>query len=123
MNSLNLARKAYGASATMVRSHSRTEIEAFRRVTHKLCTADKGSNFPEYCQALADNRALWNMLAIDVADSQNALPKQLRAQVFYLAEFTDLQTTRILSGKGDVEPLVSINTAIMRGLEAQATLS
>ena len=60
------------------------------------------------------------MLAGDVADAANGLPKELRAQIFYLAEFTNQHSTLVLRGEGDVDVLVEINTAIMRGLRSQA---
>lgn len=70
-------------------------------------------------QALYDNRRLWTALAIDVAGPDNALPKELRAQIFYLAEFVQTHTGKVLARKARLSPLLEINAAILRGLGGQ----
>lgn len=117
MNSTELARNAYDASVSTVRTARGTELEVFRRVTHKMKSTDPNKDFAGFCAALNDNRQLWTLLAVDVADQGNALPQQLRAQIFYLAEFTDIQTSRILSGNGSVDALIDVNMSMMRGLQ------
>lgn len=121
MNALNMAKTAYAASQAPIRTTRSTEYEAFARITHHLNSASKKgrAGFSQLAQAIYDNRQLWTTLAADVADSDNALPKQLRAQVFYLAEFTMLHSRKVLSGEENVDVLVEINTAIMRGLRTQ----
>ena len=69
--------------------------------------------------AIHENRRLWTILAGDVADDGNTLPEQLRAQIFYLAEFTGQHSAKVLSGKAGVEILIEINMAVMRGLRQQ----
>ncbi|MGB0497875.1 MAG: flagellar biosynthesis regulator FlaF [Rubricella sp.] len=93
------------------------EYEAFARVTAALGTAKSGP-FAALATALHENRRLWDMLAADIAGDANELPVELRARIFYLAEFTRLQTGRILAGEAEPDILVEINTAIMRGLRA-----
>ena len=68
--------------------------------------------------ALHDNRQLWVTLAVDVADADNALPQDLRASIFFLAQFTEHHSHKVLRGESDVQPLIDVNTAIMRGLRA-----
>lgn len=116
MNALNLARNAYASPAAPVRTDRATEHDAFAKVTHKLRSLNQKSNPTEFVNALHDNRQLWTLLAVDVADESNKLPQSLRAQIFYLAEFTDQHTSKVLAGKADTLPLVDINTAIMAGL-------
>jgi flagellar protein FlaF len=55
-------------------------------------------------------------MAADVADSLNSLAPQLRAQIFYLAEFTELHSKKVLRGEATAEVLIEINTSILRGL-------
>ena len=62
---------------------------------------------------------MWTALAADVADKKNALPNTLRAQIFYLAEFTEQHTRQVQRKEADVSALIEINTAILRGLNAQ----
>jgi flagellar protein FlaF len=62
---------------------------------------------------------LWSFLASEVSDASNALPPQLRASIFYLAEFTRTQTAKVYAGEATPNILVEINTMVMRGLRGQ----
>lgn len=121
MNVLTQAQSAYSAVTTTVRTPRSIEYDAFSRITHRLKSANPKTDYPGYVQALHDNRNLWQILAIDVADPQNSLPQSLRAQIFYLAEFTAQHTSKIISGDSNVDVLVDINVAIMSGLRRQET--
>ena len=68
---------------------------------------------------LHENRRLWVLFAGDVASKDNLLPDTLRAQLFYLAEFTLQHTSKVLDGTASVDVLIEINTAVMRGLRQQ----
>jgi len=118
VNALDMARTAYSNTAAPTRTTRGTEYEVFARITHRLRAASlhKKTAYATFVRALNDNRRLWTLLASDVADSENSLPEDLRAQIFYLAEFTLKHTSDVLSKKADVEALVEINTAVMRGL-------
>ena len=48
-----------------------------------------------------------------------SLPPALRAQLFYLYEFTDQHSRKVLAGNASIEVLVDINTAVMRGLRGE----
>lgn len=115
-----MARTAYGTS-NAVRTDRGNEYEAFARITTALKTAaaKPKEQFPALARALNDNRKLWTIIAADVSDSGNRLPQQLRAQIFYLAEFTLAQTPRVLRGEAGADILIEINTMIMRGLRGQ----
>ena len=120
MNAFDMARTAYSPVNAAVRTPQSREHEAFVRVTRRLKAADRpGVPYPELVEALHDNRRLWTYVATSVADSDNALPADLRARLFYLAEFTDVQTRRILRGEAGTAVLVEVNSAIMRGLRMQ----
>ena len=119
MNATSLAQSAYSSFSAPVRTSRATEHDVFARVTRRLRQADAKGNFPDYVQALHDNRQLWTLLAVDVADAGNTLPQALRAQIFYLAEFTQAQTTKVLAGTAEVQALIDINTAVMSGLRQQ----
>ncbi|SFT96306.1 flagellar protein FlaF [Sedimentitalea nanhaiensis] len=79
------------------------------------------AGFTSLAEALHDNRKLWNIFAIDVADPGNSLPKDLKARLFYLAEFTNHHTSKVLARQASVEPLLEVNTAIMRGLRSRGS--
>ena len=118
MNAMQRAERAYSDNIAPIKSANQIEYDAFARISRQLKITDqnKSTHYGEFVEALHDNRSLWRLLAIDVADKGNSLPQQLRAQIFYLAEFTDAHTTSILSGEGTIEPLTDINLAVMRGL-------
>jgi len=113
-----MARAAYASPSAAIRTSRSIEYEAFARATYqlKLASGPQSGGFPALAQALHDNRSLWVTLAADVAEPANGLPAELRAQIFYLAEFTGVHSTKVLAGQADVAALIAINTAMMRGL-------
>jgi len=118
MNALQLARTAYSTSRPSIRTYRSTEYDVFARITQNIKSASDAAKpgFSALVAALHENRKLWRILALDVVDNDNALPDQLRARILYLAEFTDLHTSRILAHEADASALIEINTTIMRGL-------
>ncbi|WP_333780736.1 flagellar biosynthesis regulator FlaF [Aliiroseovarius salicola] len=119
---MNLAKTAYAASNTAVRTPRGVEYEAFARITQKMkSAAAKGnSGFGLLTHAIHENRRLWTMLAADVAISENGLPEELRARIFFLAEFTSDFSRKVLTRGASPDALIEINTTIMRGLRQTA---
>lgn len=60
------------------------------------------------------------MLESDLAEDGNKLDVKLRANLISLARFVMRHTNAVLSGKASLEPLIDINTMIMRGLRGEA---
>ncbi|WP_371224987.1 flagellar biosynthesis regulator FlaF [Roseovarius sp. 2305UL8-3] len=118
MNAIRQAQNAYGQGAQPIRTHRGAEYDAFAQITSRLkSSAAKGkSGFADLARAIHDNRRLWTALAADVGSDGNALPKELRARIVYLAEFTRLRSGQALTQGASVEPLIDINAAMMRGL-------
>ncbi len=124
MNAYDMARTTYAATTAPVRTDRDTEYDAFARITRQMKrAASKPGDFPLLAKALHDNRRLWNILAADIASEGNALPAHLRAQILYLAEFTAVQSRRVLNHDAAIDVLIDINTAIMRGLRNQETVA
>ena len=93
------------------------EYQLFARVTGKLNRGyRKDLDFTDLVEALHENLTLWRTLALEVIDDNNDLPDQLRAQIFYLFEFTRAHTPKVMRKEADVSALVDINMSIMRGL-------
>tara|TARA_R110000868_G_scaffold400956_4_gene676006 strand:- start:19582 stop:19962 length:381 start_codon:yes stop_codon:yes gene_type:complete len=116
------ALRAYGQAQTPIRTARGLEYDVFARITHRLiATAKKGSKaaFPDIARAVFDNRQLWTLLASEVVDDANQLPAQLRAQIFYLSEFTQAHSRKVLKGEANVLPLIEVNSSIMRGLRSE----
>lgn len=122
MTPYSVASRAYGESSAPLRTPRSMEYDLLAKCTMKLRnTAPKrDSDFPAFVQALSDNLKLWTVLASDVASPNNSLPSALRAQLFYLYEFTDLHTKNVRDNKISVDVLIDINTAVMKGLRGQS---
>ena len=118
MTNISAARQGYGSASAPTRSYKSIEYDVLAQITRRLkAAADKGpSGFAALASALHDNKRLWNVFALDVADPNNKLPDSLRARLFYLAEFTHQHTTAVLRRRAEVTPLIDINLAILRGL-------
>lgn len=118
MNSTQLAQQAYAPSGGAIRTGRANEYLVFTQITARLAKFRdaRGSDFRHLASALYDNRRLWTLLAAEVAEASNALPDDLRARIFYLAEFTQHHSRLVLSGKAGVEPLIEINSAVADGL-------
>ena len=116
-----MARRAYARPDVSARNPRSVEYDLLAR-----CTADlngawnrRDTDFATLAKALDANLRLWATLGADVADPGNALPRPLRAQLFYLYEFTAHHSRAILEGASSVSVLVDINTAVMRGLRGE----
>lgn len=119
------ARDAYSAAAAPIRTDRASEYAIFAKITHRLsdCDEEDRAEFPRVASAVRDNQRLWGALAQDLMHDGNALPVGLRAQLVSLAEFVRRHSLKVLSGKGSLEPLIDINTAIMRGLRGTPELN
>ena len=115
----SLAHKAYAPSSGSVRTLRSTEFEVLARITHRIKAAILKDDFNSLVSALQENRLLWNAFAADVATPDNKLDKDIRAQIFYLAEFTGIQTQKILSGKANAKSLLEINAIILSGMKSE----
>lgn len=113
----------YARPDTAARTPRSMEYELLARATKLLTRAWSGrkQDFPGLASALNENLRLWSTLAADVAEPANGLPAALRAQLFYLYQFTSEHSRAVLADGGSVEVLIDINTAVMRGLRGEGT--
>lgn len=121
MNVLSKSTPLYSVSDIALKPLRTIEYDLFASVSRKLTAAwpQRRSNFADLVKAVDENRTLWRTLAVDVAAPGNTLPTSLRAQLFYLYEFVDQHSEKILSESASVEVLVDVNMAIMRGLRGE----
>lgn len=121
MNAILKAQHAYGSVGATLRSAGNLEYEAVARITRQLIESDRtrDSDFPGFVAALHRNRRLWSVFATEVADPRNPLPADLKARIFALADFSRRYTSKVLAGSDEIAPLVEVNMAILRGLQAQ----
>lgn len=125
MNAQERAAASYGSTSAPVKSPRQIEYQAFARVTRAMnAAAEKDDTdptaFPGLAEALFQNSKLWLIIASDVGKPTNGLPESLRAQLLSLAEFTRAHTGKVLAREATAEPLIEINTSIMRGLRKQS---
>lgn len=115
------ARAAYARPEAPGRTPRAIEYELLARITQRLSEgwARRKSDLPGLLAALDDNLRLWSRLAADVSGDGNGLPQKLRAQLFYLYEFTAQHSRAVRSDKASAEVLIEINTAVMRGLRGE----
>ncbi len=123
MNATKQARRAYSAVNATARSAKSIEYEVIARITTRIRRAaqEGQKGFPALVEALYDNKRLWTAFMVDIADSANPLPTELKARLFGLAEFTLRHSSQVLSRNATVEPLLDINRAIMSGLRKEVS--
>ena len=120
MTATSLARSAYAAAAAPVGTPRSSEYSAFERITARLAQASEAdAPLAQRAAALHDNRRLWTTLATDVATEGNGLPQDLRAGLFYLAEFSLEQSRAALRDPAALAALLAVNRAVMRGLNGE----
>ena len=119
MNAIIQAQRAYAPSAAPIRSERSIEYDVIARITARLRAAMLKGEYPRLLEALHENATLWRTLAIEVADPGNQLPNSLRARIFYLAEFTEAQTRKVIRKGDTAAPLLEVNMAILRGLKQE----
>lgn len=122
VNATTLAQAAYAPKNSPVLTGRASELHLFSQITARLKAAAASGSFPDLAEALFHNRRVWTHLAAEVAEPDNALPPQLRAQIFYLAEFTEHHSRQVLRREAEVTALIDINTAMMRGLAGRTDL-
>lgn len=115
------ARAAYSRPEAPGRTPRAIEYELLARITQRLSEgwARRKGDLPGLLAALDENLRLWSTLAADVSGDGNGLPPKLRAQLFYLYEFTAQHSRAVRSDKASAEVLIEINTAVMRGLRGE----
>jgi len=113
------AHTTYGLNTRTLKTPRDIEYDVLARITGRLqkhLPHKLGRTGPELTAALDENRRLWMAFATDLASPGNGFPQDLRAGLFYLADFTLQHTTKVLSGTATAEVLADINTSVMRGL-------
>ena len=116
-----MAQRAYSSAFENVSTPRSVEFQVIARITHRLKKAIKSNDRRALIEAMHENRLLWNVLATDVALPENGLPDQIKARILYLAEFTTVQTRKVLKKEADAIPLLEINAAILGGLQSEGT--
>lgn len=120
-----IAHNAYGAIQKETMNPRSVEYRVFLQITSRLEMAQQTNNPKsiDYISALGDNQLLWNALGADVASSGNQLPKELKAQIFYLSEFMTHHTNLVRKGEATLQAIIDINKMIMEGLASTVSVA
>jgi flagellar biosynthesis activator protein FlaF len=117
----NPAGAAYKSIIRRTESPRDIEYRVFAQVTAALHEATApDSHFTVRIQAAHRNRELWQTLACDLVDDDNALPDDLRAKLISLAIWVTGETSRVIRGGGSLQALIDVNSSIMQGLQGAA---
>lgn len=106
-------------STLPLRSNRDIEYDAFSRATSALKAAQDSDSVPAKTAAVHQNNTLWNVLLADLSSDGNNLPPDLRANLMSLAIFSLRHAFKVTAGQGEIEPLIDINLAMMRGLRGE----
>ncbi|MCB1352125.1 MAG: flagellar biosynthesis regulator FlaF [Rhodobacteraceae bacterium] len=121
MTTSEKALSGYAAAARPVRTDRGLEYAVFARITSSLREVDETDTAmrPALTRAVMDNLGLWRTLASDLRRDGNALPLELRGQLLSLAGFVRRHSYAVMNGQDTIDPLIDINTSIMRGLRGE----
>lgn len=123
MYSSSAVHAAYATSSRNIGTQKSNEYSVVQHITRRLrqAASTEKEDYSSFAKAIALNRKLWRAFGMDVAVPENPLPRDLKAQIFYLSEFVEIHSRKVLKGEEDIEALIEINEMIMDGLEAQGT--
>ncbi|TVQ54493.1 MAG: flagellar biosynthesis regulatory protein FlaF [Rhodobacteraceae bacterium] len=123
MQSTTLAQAAYAPASPATHTPRDVEYHALAYVTGLMASArdmtDRPGGFAKLAEAMFENLKLWLTLAADAASEANQLARETRAQIIGLANFARTHMDRVLNGDDDVDALIDVNVAIMKGLRGE----
>jgi flagellar biosynthesis activator protein FlaF len=109
---------AYGKVQNVTENPRSTERRLLSQVTAALIDAGKSAeNVQKLYDAILWNKRVWDTFAYEAAADDNQLPKEIRAGIISLAIWVNKETTMIMDGQTDLEPLISVNKSIIEGLK------
>ncbi|MBI1778282.1 MAG: hypothetical protein HYR63_23335 [Proteobacteria bacterium] len=102
-------------------SDARTmEYVLLGQISGAMVLADKNPSDRRVLESVVHyNKNLWDTWVVDLQDSNNRLPKELKLSLGQLAAWVNKETKRILEGQGNCRNLVKVNQLIMAGLAPQ----
>ncbi|NQW10892.1 MAG: flagellar biosynthesis regulator FlaF [Alphaproteobacteria bacterium] len=92
------------------------DLSAERRRSDPRVTA-------QFMEAINWNNQVWDAFVEDVGTEGNVLPRELRAAIVSLGIWVTRETALIAEDKGDLDALISVNRAIMKGLNPNAPVT
>lgn len=111
----------YKTAQNQTEDPRQVEYRIFARITGSLMDVQGQDDFAKLTTAVDMNRRLWLALQTDLAQEDNMLPDQLKAQLISLAIWVDKHSLRVLRGESDIDALIDVNRSIMEGLAPQSS--
>ena len=115
----SLAQKAYGQGSTATHTPRDVEFHALAYVTSMMAEAKEANSFARLAEAMFENVRLWSVFGADAVSEGNGLPEALRARIAWLADFARIHMSKVLNKEADIDPLIEINTMVMKGLRGE----
>lgn len=113
----HLAVQAYGTAQRRTADEKDIEQILFRQVTDALdAVATSVSPSPsETAAAVHWNQSLWTALTVDIVHPDNGLDEATKQNLLQLAEFVRRHSLKVLASEADIEDLIAVNVAIVKG--------
>jgi flagellar protein FlaF len=108
---------AYGKLQNRVENQRQVEYRLLAQVTGALIAARQPApDRRQYYDAILWNQKVWDAFLHDLSSEENRLPVELRKRLIALCLSVRRETDALISGKGDIETLITVNRNIMEGL-------
>lgn len=112
---------AYRRTKSLAEHPRATESRLIGEVTGELLAGwESGLRGVQLMPALHRNREMWAVFSTACIAEGNQLPEQTRAAIVSLALWVDRFTSDVVRGRDTIEPLVSVNRALLSGLTGGA---
>lgn len=115
-----LAHAGYAQTRKVTANPRQIEAQLFAQIAAELELASSEGNGSKTALAAAvhRNNQLWNALLTDLANPENGLGAELRAQLISLGTFSVRHGSKVLAGDAAAKSLIDINRALSAGLRA-----
>lgn len=108
---------AYQRVAKVTETTRQTEYRLLGDVCRELTAAAADTSAPgRRREALDWNRRVWTLFMIDCGQVENTLPIALRAKIVSLGLWVSRYTEEAMWSDLGVQPLIDVNTSMMKGL-------
>ena len=115
-----LAHQAYGSVQKRTASAKELEITIIKQITRELelvFEADVPSP-TDRINAISRNLRMWTIFTADLANKNNPLPDEAKANLISIGEFVRRESMKLLSNNDAVTDLIEINRNLLTSLGA-----
>ena len=112
---------AYQRTRTITENPRATEYRLLTQITGDMLDAQRtGIRGAALMPVLHRNREVWCAFSSACGTTGNELPDGLRASIISIGLWVDRFTSHVMTGKGSIEALITVNRSIIDGLSGRA---